>query len=562
MEAIESRFEGMSTIDEIANGYVTRSAELDPVSATSAGIAGYDHLMTDLTPAGFEARAELTKRTLEAIARTEVSSQRDRVAKEAMIERLTISDELHESGATTNELNVIASRLQTIRQIFDLMPTETEQDQRNIAARMALVPRAYEGLKQTYRECAAGGEVAPRRQIAACAKQCAEWSAAGTGFYDGLAARISASGALRDDLDRAAQAANAATAEFGEFLTAELLPFAPPRDAVGRERFALASRKFLGATIDQDDAYAWGWAEVIRIEQEMRQIAAKIVTGGSVADAVAELDADPDRRITGRDALREWMQGIADATIAEMDGTHFDIPEPARRIEAMIAPTGDGGIYYTPPSEDWSRPGRMWWALPDGVEEFSTWKELTTIYHEGVPGHHLQVAQTVFMSDQLNRWQRLMGWVSGHGEGWALYAERLMDDLGFLSDPGNKLGMLDAQLLRAARVVVDLGVHAELPIPADSPWHPGEAWTADLVWEYLRSRVQVDEKMLRFELDRYLGWPGQASSYKLGERIWLQARDDAMNRKGAQFDLKEFHSHALALGSIGLDPLREVLSRF
>ncbi len=551
----------MSTIDEIADGFVTRSAELDPVNATAVGIAGFDHLMTDLTPAGFEARAELTKRTLEAVARTETPTQRDLVAKQAMIERLTISDELYESGATTNELNVIASWLQGIRQIFDLMPTETEQDQRNIAARMALVPQAYDGLKQTYRECAARGEVAPVRQVAACARQCAEWSAAGTGFYDGLAARIPAAGALQADLERAAQAANAATAEFGEFLTAELLPLAPERDAVGRERFALASRHFLGATIDPDEAYAWGWAEVIRIETEMRRMAAKLVTGGSVADAVAELDADPDRRIIGRDALRDWMQDVADATISEMDGTHFDIPEPARRIEAMIAPTGDGGIYYTGPSEDWTRPGRMWWALPEGVEAFSTWKELTTIYHEGVPGHHLQVAQTVFMSDQLNRWQRLMGWVSGHGEGWALYAERLMDDLGFLSDPGNKLGMLDAQLLRAARVVIDLGVHAELPIPADSPWHPGEAWTAELAWEYLRSRVQVDEQMLLFELDRYLGWPGQASSYKLGERIWLQARDDAMNRKGAQFDLKEFHSQALALGSIGLDPLREVLSR-
>jgi uncharacterized protein (DUF885 family) len=561
MPAIGSKFVCMSTIDEIADEYVSRNAELDPVSATQVGIAGYDHLMTDLTPAGFEARTELTKRTLQAVTRTQASSQRELIAREAMIERLTISDELDSCGATMSDLNVIASWSQAVRQIFDLMPTGTEQDQRNIAARMTLVPQAYEGLKQTYRVCAARGQVAPRRQVAACARQCAEWSAAGTGFYDRLAARIPASGALRGDLDRAAQGANAATAEFGEFLTAELLPVAPERDAVGRERFALASRNFLGATIDPDEAYAWGWAEVIRIEQEMRRIAAKIVTGGSVADAVVELDADPDRRITGRDALREWMQGIADATIAEMDGTHFDIPGPARRIEAMIAPTGDGGIYYTGPSEDWSRPGRMWWALPDGVEEFSTWKELTTIYHEGVPGHHLQVAQTVFMSDQLNRWQRLMAWVSGHGEGWALYAERLMDDLGFLSDPGNKLGMLDAQLLRAARVVVDLGVHAELPIPADSPWHPGEAWTADLVWEYLRSRVQVDEQMLRFELDRYLGWPGQASSYKLGERIWLQARDDARNRKGAQFDLKEFHSQALALGSIGLDPLREVLSR-
>jgi uncharacterized protein (DUF885 family) len=255
------------------------------------------------------------------------------------------------------------------------------------------------------------------------------------------------------------------------------------------------------------------------------------------------------------------MQDVADTALTELHGTHFDIPDPARRIECMIAPTSDGGIYYTNPSEDWSRPGRMWWAVPDGVDDFATWKEVTTIYHEGVPGHHLQCAQAIFEQQRLNRWQRLMCWVSGHGEGWALYAERLMEELGYLADAGNLLGMLDAQLLRAVRVVVDLGVHLELPIPADSAWHGGELWTVGLAWEFLRSRVQTDDENLRFELDRYLGWPGQAPAYKLGERIWLQAREDARARKGADFDLKEFHRQALALGSLGLDPLREALAR-
>jgi uncharacterized protein (DUF885 family) len=284
------------------------------------------------------------------------------------------------------------------------------------------------------------------------------------------------------------------------------------------------------------------------------------VPDGTLAQAVAALDADPQRQITGRDNLRSWMQDVADQSLAELNGTHFDIPEPARRIECMIAPTSDGGIYYTGPSEDWSRPGRMWWALADGVEDFSTWKELTTIYHEGVPGHHLQVCEANYQAKTLNRWQRLLCWVSGHGEGWALYAERLMAELGYLDDPGDLMGLLDSQLLRAARVVVDLGVHLQLRIPADSAWRPGETWNAGLAWDFLRARVQTDDDMLRFELDRYLGWPGQAPSYKLGERIWLQARDEARQRQGAAFNLKEFHSRALALGSLGLDPMREALA--
>jgi uncharacterized protein (DUF885 family) len=551
----------MREIDTIAERYVEQYSELDPIGATSMGIAGFDHLMTDLSPAGFAARAALDETTLAQVRAATPADDRERVAQTAMVERLTVADDLYKAGAATSDLNVIASWLQATRQVFDLMPVDSEEAQGNLAARMAAVPTAYSGLRETYLQAAADGRVAARRQVIACAKQCATWSAEGSGFYTGLVERTHASGQIRAELEHAAAAATAATADFGKFLETELLPLAPEADAVGRERYALASRNFLGATLDLDEAYAWGWDEVIRIEQEMQRVATEIVPGGSVADAIAALEADPARRITGREALREWMQGFADTTIAELNGTHFDIPEPAQRIECMIAPTSDGGIYYTGPSEDWVRPGRMWWAVSDGVEDFSTWQEVTTIYHEGVPGHHLQVSQQVFLKDRLNRWQRLMSWVSGHGEGWALYSERLMDELGYLSDPGNKLGMLDGQLLRAARVVVDMGVHLQLPIPADSAWHPGEIWNYDLAWEFLRSRVTTEDQMLRFELNRYLGWPGQASAYKLGERIWLQAREDVRQRKGAAFDLKEFHSEALALGSIGLDPLREALDR-
>ena len=550
----------MSTVDEIAERYVPQVAELDPVTATMAGIAGHDDRMPDLTPAGFAARAELDRATITALRRLAPADERERVAQAAMLERLAVAVELYDAGVVTSDINVIASWVQGVRQVFDLMPAEGEEAQRNLAARMAAVPGAYAGLRQTYAEAASQGRVAARRQILACARQCAEWSGSGD-FYGDLAGRTGAEGALRTDLDRAAEAASAATASLGRFLETDLLPQAPERDAVGRDRYALASRNFLGAVIDLDEAYAWGWEEVRRLRAEMTRVAGQIVPGGGLPEAIAALEADPGRRINGRENLRDWMQGFADSAVADLNGTHFDIPEPARRIECMLAPTSDGGIYYTGPSEDWSRPGRMWWAVPDGVEEFSTWKEITTIYHEGVPGHHLQIAQGVFEQDRLNRWQRLLCWVSGHGEGWALYAERLMEELGYLSDPGNLLGMLDGQLLRAARVVVDLGVHLQLPIPGGTGWHDGETWNAELAWEFLRSLVQVEDDMLRFELNRYLGWPGQAPSYKLGERIWMQAREEARARQGPAFDLRDFHRQALALGSLGLDPLREALAR-
>jgi len=257
------------------------------------------------------------------------------------------------------------------------------------------------------------------------------------------------------------------------------------------------------------------------------------------------------------------MQGLADRTVRDLAGAHFDIPEEIRRIECRIAPTHDGGIYYTGPSEDFSRPGQMWWAVPEGIDTFATWREVTTVFHEGVPGHHLQVAQTAYRADRLNRWQRMACWVSGHGEGWALYAERLMDELGYLEDPGERLGMLVGQGFRAARVVIDIGMHLHLEIPGDNPFrfHPGERWTPELGLEFLGQHSSDPEPVIRFEVDRYLGWPGQAPSYKLGERIWLQARADAYARMGSAFDLRAFHRAALDLGSLGLDPFRTALAR-
>jgi uncharacterized protein (DUF885 family) len=550
----------VTQVDQLAELYVARAMELDPLWATLAGVAGYDDQMADTSPEGFQARAELDRRTIAALSAVTATSEPERIARAAMLERLGLAVEQYDAGEVTSDVNVIASWMHSVRQVFDLMPVDGEEAQRDLAVRMAAVPQAYAGLRRTYLQAAQRGRVAARRQVEGCARQCADWSAADGAFYLGLVDRTDATGTLRRQLDQAAQAATAATAEFGRFLRTELLPLAPERDAVGRDRYLLASRSALGAVVDLDEAYAWGWAEIRRLEAELAQVAGQIVGGGTVDEAVAALKADPARRITGRENIRSWMQDHADATIAELHGTHFDIPEPARRIECQIAPTSQGGAYYRGPSEDWSRPGQLWWSPAGGVAEFATWLDTSTIHHEGVPGHHLQLAELTFRTDRLNRWQRTMAFVTGHCEGWALYAQRLMDELGYLDDPGDRLGLLDQQLLHAAEVVIDIGVHLERPVPPGTGWRDGEIWNADLAWEFLRSHSHYSDANLRFALDRYLGTAGQVPSYKLGERSWLQAREAARQRQGASFDLKKFHSQALALGSLGLDPLREALA--
>lgn len=559
----------MGHIHELADRYVDELAALHPTAATYLGISGHDDRLTDLSPDGFAALADHARQTLGQLAAAEPRTEAERVAKEAMVERLELEVERYDAGETTSEINVLTSGLHETRMTFDLMPLAGEQAAGNVAERLAAVPEVLRQYRRTLLDSAANGHVAARLQLLEVAKQCDSWAdPAGDDFWPGLVARVTAAAELPDSLvarlTDGAAAAQRATVEFARFLREELAPLGLEKQAVGRERYQLASRYFLGASIDLEETYAWAFGELYRLELEMREVAAQIAgSGASVDEAVALLDADPARTVRGKEVFRDWMQRLAEQVIVELDGKHFDIPEPVRRIECCIAPTSDGAIYYTGPSEDFTRPGRMWWAVPQGIDSFSTWREVTTVYHEGVPGHHLQIAQTRYRSELLNRWQRLIGGTSGHAEGWALYSERLMDELGYLDDPGDRLGMLDAQAFRAARVIVDIGMHLELELPAGNPFdfHPGERWTPELGWEFMRAHCRVPDENLRFELNRYLGWPGQAPSYKVGERIWLQAREDAKARKGADFDLKAFHRAALDLGGLGLDPLQSALAR-
>lgn len=546
------------TVDAIADAYVDAFAALDPYGATYVGIAGHDAETTDLSPDGFAERVALDRRTLTELDTATARDERERAAGEAMRERLGLQLEMHEAGLNRS-LNNVDSPVHWVREVFDMMPTNTPDEWANIGARLRAVPDALEAYRHTLEADISAGMPPATRQVVEVAAQVQR--AANT-FFSGLVAPAPAD--MQDELRQVADGAAAAFAAFAGYLTGEVAARGRDHDPVGRDVYRVASRYFLGADVDLDETYAWGLEELNRIETEMAEVAGQLAPGGSVDDAIAVLDGDPARTVADVEAFRQWMQDLSDRTIESLAGTHFDIPEPIRTIECKIAPTNDGVMYYSGPSEDFSRPGRMWWSIPEGLEKLTTWRETTTVFHEGVPGHHLQIAQAVYRSDVLNRWQRLLCWVSGHGEGWALYAERLMAELGYLDDPGDRLGMLDAQALRAARVVVDMGVHLELDVPDALVRRDGLApgrWTPDSAWEFMRRHIRQDEKILRFELNRYLGWPGQAPSYKIGERIWLQAREAARQRKGDAFDLREFHRSALDLGAMGLDPLKSALAR-
>jgi len=544
------------TVHRIADSYVDDYVRLAPTVATYLGIPGHDDQLPDLSPEGCAARAELARRALREAEAVEPADERERVAKAVFTERLGIDVETYDAGLVEGELNVLASAPQDLRETFDLMPTGTDEDWATIARRLSRMPSAIEGYRAGLLYAAERGHVSARRQVTKVADQCAKW---GAGFFTEFAA--GGPDGLRAELDAGAAAASQAYTDLAEFLRTELLPKAPAKDAVGEDTYRLSSRRYLGAALDLREAYEWGWAEFLRLEAEMKEVADRIKPGAGLAEAAAALDADPRYQVQGVAEFRDWMQKLSDQALTDLRGTHFEIPDEIMRLDCRIAPPGgSAGAYYTNPSDDFSRPGAMWWSLPPEKDSFTTWREVSIVYHEGVPGHHLQIATAMHQAERLNKFQRMLSWVPAYSEGWALYAERLMREFGYLDDDGNLFGMLNESIFRAARVIIDIGMHLELGIPAGTGFHEGERWTPDLGLSFMLTRTITEHELVVDEVDRYLGWPGQAPAYKLGERLWLAAREEARARRGAAFDLKDFHMQALCLGQMGLDTLRDQLA--
>ncbi len=551
-------------VDAIAERWVDTLTDLEPTLATWLGRPGRTGEYGDLSPRGQAAYISAATSTLAELRATEAADAVDRVTKDDLESSLALDLEHDALRLPLRDLNVIESPPQRLRDVLDLMPTETEADWADVASRLGDLPRAMGGYLETLRLGIAEGVVPAKHQVRAVAEQ-ADRLAASDGFFPTLAtgARLGSGDSLpvplADELTSNAASAADAYATLATFLRDELLPVAADEDGVGREAYALHSRRFLGATIDLDETYEWGLEELARMTAEQEAIADAIEPGASVARAIEVLDGDPERALEGTDALQRWMQSKSDQAVAELAGTHFDIPDELRALECRIAPTQEGGIYYSGPSDDFSRPGRMWWSVPVGVTRFNTWRETTTVYHEGVPGHHLQVGMATYNRATLNTYRRAIAGTSGHAEGWALYAERLMDELGYLSDPGDRLGMLDGQRMRAARVVLDIGVHLGKPFPGTPGVPAGGTWNAENAFAFMKNNVNMEEGFVRFEVDRYLGWPGQAPSYKVGQRIWEELRRELADREGDSFDVRRFHRDALALGGVGLDTLRRAL---
>ncbi|MGW3309603.1 DUF885 domain-containing protein [Streptomyces sp. NPDC001073] len=552
---------------QVADAYVDALITLDPVTGTYLGVKESSSRLADLSPAGQERLAELQRATLaqldEAERRPGADSDSERRCARLLRERLSAELAVHDAEESLRAVGNMSTPAHSVREVFTLTPADTDEDWAAIAERLRAVPTALAGYRESLQLGLDRKLFAGPRPTATFIEQLTEWSdtdGQGRGWFEDFASAGPA--ALRPELDEAARTATAALVDLRDWMRdvyAPAIEGAP--NTVGRERYARWSRYFNGTDLDLDEAYAYGWSEYHRLLAEMKQEAEKILPGAETPwVALAHLD-EHGRHIEGVEEVRVWLQDLMDKAIENLDGTHFELAERVRKVESCIAPPGSAAApYYTSPSEDFSRPGRTW--LPTmGQTRFPVYDLVSTWYHEGVPGHHLQLAQWTHVAGNLSRYQASVGQVSANAEGWALYAERLMDELGFLEDAEQRIGYLDAQMMRAARVIVDIGMHLELKIPADSPFHPGERWTPELAEEFFGAHSSRPADFVESELTRYLTIPGQAIGYKLGERAWLLGRENARRRHGDAFDLKAWHMAALSQGSLGLDDLLDELSQ-
>ncbi len=517
----------MSTaLDQRCEDYIHALVRLSPLSATAWGMDQENATQIDaFTPEYHQQLADLAQNLRDFALQYQAENTQDEVTRTTLIDRLGVELEAFEAGEHLRHVNNITSPVQWIRDTLFQMPADTDQQREVLAARVAQIPQALKGYQQSLELGQSRGLLPAARQVA--------------GVQEDLRTFASKLPAENPEV----------SAYLEEFATWMGTLKTTQDDAVGRQRYELASRQWVGASLDLEEAYAWGKQRLAAIVAEQERIAAELYgEGTSVEEAMARLNEEQRYTIDGVESLQQWMQQRSDEALAALAGEHFDIEGPARELECCIDPAGTGGIFYTPPSADFSRPGRMWWSVPAGQEQFHTWQELTTVYHEGVPGHHLQC--TAAMQQPLNTFRRIACWNSGHGEGWALYAEQLMAELGFHDDPATRMGLLDAQRLRAARVVLDIGFHLGLPNP------DGGEWSYEYAWEFLAANSSMDVPNRQFELMRYLGWPGQAPSYALGQRLWEELRDDALAQG---MSLREFHTNALAVGSVPMSILRKAV---
>ena len=322
----------------------------------------------------------------------------------------------------------------------------------------------------------------------------------------------------------------------------------------GEQFYNLMLKQFNTTDLTADEIHRIGLSEVARIQGQIRIIleAQGYDPSMSFTEMINAMAEDerfyyPDTG-EGREQILSDYQVILDEVNAGLDDAFRIRPEAGvevLRIPEFKEKTAPGA-YYNAPSLDGERPGRFYANLYD-IKATPTYSMRTLAYHEGVPGHHFQIAIQMEL-EGLPMFRNLLGF-SAYAEGWALYAEQLAWELGFQDDPFNNIGRLQAELFRGVRLVVDTGIHAK-------------RWTREEAIQYMLDNTGWAESDVISEIERYIVLPGQATAYKVGMMEILRLREQAKEELGDKFDLRDFHDAVLKNGQMPLSLLREIVEEY
>ena len=549
---------GDQTLDELAERYFQVTMDAAPFDATMFGVPGWDAEVPDLSEAAeaeTDGRLADLQRRLAAIDAGRLGPQ-DRITL-AMLER-GLADHRAELAARWPEVTVSATGSGIQTAVLGLVPKvslATADQAADYLERCAKLAGCLDQAGDRLRAGLAKGRTPPALGVRAAVRQLDVYLAAGTEGDDPLLTPTPPAGVeagrFRDRLaEVVAGSVRPAMARYRDLLAGPVLERARPDDRCGLAHLGDGEAVYRAAvahhtTTDRDPAelHRLGLDLVAGLAEEYRELGRRVLGTGDMDQVLARLRDDPGLRFaTGAEILQSGRDAL-DRAVAALPAIVGRVPRAGCRVDEMSAYEARDAVlgYYQPPAG--GQPGVHW--LNTSAPETRTRYEYEALaFHESVPGHHLQFALAQEL-EELPRFRRF-GYVTAFSEGWALYTERLADELGLYSGDLERFGMLSFDSWRACRLVVDTGLHQL-------------GWSRDQAIDYLLANSALTRTNVENEVDRYVAWPGQALAYMVGRLELVRLRELAQARLGGRFDLRAFHDVVLGTGGVPLSVLAQVV---
>ena len=543
----------------LADAYMAAYFERYPEAVTQYGLANRTHdRLTDNSLGALEAwerREDAWLREVRAIDAASLVGTPEAVAHAILEETLEAAVDARICRTELWNLNQLVGWQASLGYLAGIQPVGTDQARTEALARWRALPAFIDREIANLREGARRGYTAPRQNATLVLEQIdamRRGPARESPLYD--PAKRDSTPAFQAELTQVIEEqVNPALARFRDYLEQEYVPRARTSIAIadipdGRRCYSASARLFSTLDVPPEEIHKLGLEQMARIEGEMRTIAERSFGTSDVRGLLERLKADPQYTFRTREEVMEYSRAAIERAEREMPKWFGIIPRAkvvVERYPEFRERTAVGE--YNAPAEDGSRPGVFLISTYDPTKRSRSGPE-SVAFHEAIPGHHLQIAIAMERGSANHPIARYTG-NSGFSEGWALYAERLADEMGLFSSDLDRIGMLSEQALRAARLVVDPGMHAL-------------GWTRDQAIDYMAQRTTIPQAEVISEVDRYIVWPGQATAYMLGMLEIRRLRDHAQRELGPRFDIRAFHDRILENGSVPLPFLRGAVDRW